>query len=71
VDENLMALAEALCAAPVWGIPDEHLVMVADPVTPADMLDPVVRAADDATDTMVLYYAGHGLIDQRGGLHLA
>jgi hypothetical protein len=55
----------------VWGLPDEHVAIVADPVVPADMLDPVVRAADDATDTMVLYYAGHGLIDPRGDLHLA
>jgi hypothetical protein len=71
VEENLMALAEALCAGQVWGLPEQHVAIVADPSVPADMLDPVVRAADDATDTMVLYYAGHGLIDPRGDLHLA
>jgi peptide/nickel transport system substrate-binding protein len=71
VEENLMALAEALCAGRVWGLPEQHVAIVADPSVPADMLDPVVRAADEATDTMVLYYAGHGLIDPRGELHLA
>ncbi len=35
------------------------------------MLNPVRNAADKATDTLLLYYAGHGLVDPRGGrLHL-
>jgi serine/threonine protein kinase len=34
------------------------------------MLDPVVMAAQNATDTLLLYYAGHGLVDRRGELHL-
>jgi len=36
------------------------------------MLDPITAAAQEATDTLLLYYAGHGLIDsRRGELHLA
>jgi hypothetical protein len=72
VEDNLLSLAEILTASEIWGLPPEHVAIVPDPVTSADMLDPVVRAADEATDTLVLYYAGHGLIDHvRGDLHLA
>ncbi|MEU6795030.1 caspase family protein [Nonomuraea wenchangensis] len=72
VEDNLLSLADALTAEEVWGLPAEHVTIVADPVTSADLLDPVVRAADEATDTLVFYYAGHGLTDpRRGELHLA
>ncbi|MEV5560727.1 caspase family protein [Nonomuraea wenchangensis] len=72
VEDNLLSLADVLTAEEVWGLPADHVTIVADPVTSADMLDPVVRAADEATDTMVFYYAGHGLTEpRRGELHLA
>ncbi|MFF0775876.1 caspase domain-containing protein [Nonomuraea wenchangensis] len=72
VEDNLLSLADVLTAEEVWGLPAEHVTIVADPVTSADLLDPVVRAADEATDTLVFYYAGHGLTDpRRGELHLA
>ncbi|AWS45159.1 caspase family protein [Streptosporangium sp. 'caverna'] len=72
VEDNLLSLAEALTASETWGLPSEHVTVVPDPATSTDMLDPIVHAADEATDTMVLYYAGHGLIDpRRGELHLA
>jgi peptide/nickel transport system substrate-binding protein len=72
VRNNLPALAEMLCADRVWGLPAERCVIVEDPGTTADMLDPVVMAAQDATDTLLVYYAGHGLVDsRRSELHLA
>lgn len=72
VEDNLLSLADVLTAEEVWGLPADHVTIVADPVTGADLLDPVVRAADEATDTLVFYYAGHGLTDpRRGELHLA
>ncbi|MEU4511455.1 caspase family protein [Nonomuraea wenchangensis] len=71
VEDNLLSLADVLTAEEVWGLPADHVTIVADPVTSADLLDPVVRAADEATDTLIFYYAGHGLIGQRGDLHLA
>jgi hypothetical protein len=67
VDNNLLEMAEALCAGQIWGIPADNLAIVAGPVTMADMLDPVIKAADEATDTLVLYYAGHGIPDPRRG----
>lgn len=68
---NLSALAEALLSDMIWGLPTEHCVVVRDPRSAADMLDPVM-AAQDATDTLLFYYAGHGLVDpRRSELHLA
>jgi hypothetical protein len=71
VHNNLTVLAKELCASDIWGLPADNCVTVEDPATPAEMLDPVVEAADQATDTLLLYYAGHGLVDRRGVLHLA
>lgn len=68
---NLSALAEALLSDMIWGLPTEHCAVVRDPRSAADMLDPVM-AAQDATDTLLFYYAGHGLVDpRRSELHLA
>lgn len=70
VRNNLSALAEALLSDHVWGLPTEHCVVIKDPTSVADMLDPVV-AAQDAMDTVLFYYAGHGLVDpRRSELHL-
>jgi hypothetical protein len=72
VRNNLAALAETLCSPDIWGLRREACVVVADPVTAADMLDPVNQLAQQADDCLLLYYAGHGLIDaSRGELHLA
>jgi hypothetical protein len=72
VRNNLAALAETLCSPDIWGLGRDACVVVADPVTAADMLDPVNQLAQQADDCLLLYYAGHGLIDaSRGELHLA
>lgn len=72
VHNNLAALADVLRADRFWGLPPRSCVVVEDPETTAEMLDPVVEAAQDATDTLLMYYAGHGLVDpRRSELHLA
>ncbi len=69
---NLFALAEAFRSKRVWGLPHGSCVVVADPSTSVEMLDPVAAAAAEATDTLIVYYTGHGLVDpKRGELHLA
>jgi peptide/nickel transport system substrate-binding protein len=71
IHNNLPALAEVLRADNYWGLPANRCVIVEDPGTTADMLDPVRMAAHDATDTLLVYYAGHGLVDpRRSELHL-
>ncbi|MFF9624872.1 caspase family protein [Streptomyces griseosporeus] len=72
VASNLVALAELLCSADLLGLPEQNCVVVADPETPAQMIDPIVEAAVEATDTLLVYYAGHGLLArQPTELHLA
>ena len=70
VRNNMSALVGALRADQVWGLPPKNCVAVEDPSTTTDMLDPVREAAENATDTLLLYYAGHGLVDRRGELYL-
>ncbi|MFF7127278.1 FxSxx-COOH system tetratricopeptide repeat protein [Streptomyces sp. NPDC008240] len=72
VAANLEALAEVLCSPDVLGLPAQNCVVVADPDTPAQMIDPIVHAATEATDTLLVYYAGHGLLARQAAeLHLA
>jgi Caspase domain len=72
VRNNLSGLAESLCDPRVWGLARPHCAVVPDPESSTEMLDPVVTASEEAADTLLLYYAGHGLIDaHRGELHLA
>lgn len=69
VIKNLDALRELLSR--VWGLPDENCKVIADPALPQDLSRAVREAAQDATDTLLIYYAGHGLLDTRGHLYLA
>jgi ActR/RegA family two-component response regulator len=71
VHNNLTALATAFQSDRVWGLPSQHCAIVKDPETIEEMLDPLVDSAQNATDTLLLYYAGHGLVDPlRSELHL-
>ncbi|MCZ0996207.1 caspase family protein [Streptomyces noursei] len=63
VEANLRDLAATLGDATVWGLPEPHCEVVLDPGSADAMLDPVHRAGDEATDTLVVYYAGHGMRD--------
>ncbi|MFJ9029888.1 caspase family protein [Streptomyces sp. NPDC102274] len=72
VQANVTDLAAELCDATVWGLPREHCTVVADPQNATAMLDPVHRAGDQATDTLLVYYAGHGMRDSESAdLYLA
>lgn len=44
---------------------------VLDPATPADIGHALVRCAETATDVLLVYYCGHGLIGTDSQLHLA
>ncbi|MGW2329855.1 caspase, EACC1-associated type [Streptomyces sp. NPDC001700] len=67
VADNLSALATALCAPHSWGLAPEHCTVVADPATAVEVLDAVRTAAEEATDTLLVYFAGHGLVEPRRG----
>ncbi|MEV0399167.1 caspase family protein [Actinoallomurus sp. NPDC050550] len=72
VAENLKALARLLRDPGIWGLPKTHCTAIPNPATAAEAIDPIIEAAEQATDTLLVYYAGHGLIARRDAeLHLA
>ncbi|MEV5879686.1 caspase family protein [Streptomyces sp. NPDC052101] len=72
VAENLTALDRLLRDPGIWGLPETHCTVIANPVTAAEAMDPIIEAAAQATDTLLVYYAGHGLIARRDAeLHLS
>ncbi|MBS1692909.1 MAG: caspase family protein [Actinobacteria bacterium] len=70
VHNNVTALARCLMNPELWGIPAENTCLVTDPASHADMLDAIHSAAGAASDTLFVYYAGHGLLDARNSLLL-
>ncbi len=66
VERNLEALRAALTRGG-WGLPPERCTMLLDVEDPRVVLDALADAAAEAEDTLVFYYAGHGMFDPRGG----
>ncbi|WNI14277.1 hypothetical protein [Actinacidiphila sp. ITFR-21] len=54
-----------------WGLPASHCRTVLEPSSPAVFFDAVHEAAQEAADTLVVFYPGHGLLDDRGDLYPA
>jgi hypothetical protein len=63
VEHNLDDLRDALTDPEIWGLPAGHCRVVAQPKNHRAVLNAVIAAGQQATDTLVVYYAGHGLID--------
>ncbi|MFB9185895.1 caspase family protein [Dactylosporangium sucinum] len=66
VPANLRALHELLTDPAVWGLPPEHCVVVEDPASTDAIRDALHEAGRDASDALVFYYAGHGVVDPDG-----
>lgn len=72
VTNNTADLAGALMDATIWGLPTPRCRITLDPATPADLLEPVYELGRQASDTLVVYYCGHGLRDSESAdLYLA
>ncbi|WP_411082436.1 caspase, EACC1-associated type [Streptomyces sp. cmx-18-6] len=72
VGNSLLDFTEALRSPELWGIPRQNSRMLHNPGAVEEVLDAVRRAAAEARDTLLLYYAGHGLPDPYSGeLNLA
>ncbi|MFE6926328.1 caspase family protein, partial [Nocardia sp. NPDC057663] len=62
---DLSAALTARC-----GVRDENLVTLIDPANAGPVLDTLSNLADEATDVMLFYYVGHGLLSADNQLHL-
>ncbi len=72
VERGVRTLADLFAQQEIWGLPPENCHVVLDPRTPRQLSKAVADAAEAAKDTLLVYYAGHGLIESRTGqLHLA
>ncbi|MET8982083.1 esterase-like activity of phytase family protein [Streptomyces sp. NPDC004539] len=63
---NLSRLSAALMKSEIWGIPKERVREVRNPRLATDLTDPIRDAGKLAEDALIVYYAGHGLIDPEG-----
>ncbi|GAA5160381.1 MULTISPECIES: caspase family protein [Amycolatopsis] len=70
VRNNLSGLHRAFVEAP--GAVFDHLgcTVVDSPDSPRSLLVRLRRAAETAEDVLLVYYAGHGVLDRNGDLHL-
>ncbi|MFI6687123.1 caspase domain-containing protein [Streptomyces sp. NPDC050485] len=71
VANNLGALARALSGPLGWSLSQDSCSVVSEPTSATQILDAVHAAAEEATDTLLVYYAGHGLLSPSGELYLA
>lgn len=70
VAHNLDALDQVL-TDPSHGVIGGSTVLADDDITDAKVGVAVSEAAKEATDLLLVYYAGHGVLDDDGRLHLA
>ncbi|MFF4827726.1 caspase domain-containing protein [Streptomyces sp. NPDC001312] len=68
---NLADLRQVLTDPATGSLPVDHCITAADPATAGEVGTLLARAATEATDLLFVYYGGHGLVDDRGRLHLA
>jgi hypothetical protein len=71
VEQNIRQLEEALTDPAIWGIPADRVHTVGYPQPPAAIREAISTAAGEASDTLLVYYAGHGLYDKVDKLLLA
>ncbi|MEU4655301.1 caspase family protein [Streptomyces sp. NPDC023723] len=60
VAPGVRRLAELLTDPTVWGLSEKHCVELPNPATSDEVLKAVCAAARAATDTLLVYFAGHG-----------
>ncbi|MET8689358.1 FxSxx-COOH system tetratricopeptide repeat protein [Streptomyces sp. NPDC004732] len=63
VKKNLTDLARLFTDPTNWGIRQDRITVLSQPSHESDVLYAVRSAANAATDTLIVYYAGHGLLD--------
>jgi len=62
VKSNISDLKKVLADGNVIGIPPENITDILDESNPARILEELAKASREAEDTLIVYYAGHGLV---------
>ncbi|MEW1925898.1 caspase family protein [Streptomyces sp. NPDC088360] len=70
VSNNLSSLAEVLTGPMSWSLGKEDCVVLSNPPSAVAALDSLREASATARDTLLVYYAGHGLVTPGGELYL-
>jgi hypothetical protein len=63
VYNNIEQLYEVLTDKRIWGVKSGRIRKVHDPRTATELIRPIREMSELATDTLIVYYAGHGLKD--------
>lgn len=71
VVNNLSDFRAVLTDPQLGGLHPEHCIVIPDPSALPALGVELARVANQTKDTLIVYYAGHGLLDDRGGLFLA
>jgi hypothetical protein len=71
VGNNVAALRRLLTDRRVWGIPAENCIVIENPSSPVELVKPIATALAQARDCFLLYFAGHGFLDEQSELCLA
>ncbi|MGW5258757.1 caspase family protein [Streptomyces sp. NPDC004012] len=70
VRNNLSALSSLLTGKESWALAQESCVVMDNPTTSAQVMTLLREASEHASDALLVYYAGHGLVDRKGELFL-
>ncbi|MEU6736227.1 caspase, EACC1-associated type [Streptomyces physcomitrii] len=70
VIHNLARLAEIFRDKDIGGFPEDRVILLANPREATDLTDAIERAGERAEDTLLVYYAGHGLLSTENRLYL-
>ncbi|MCZ4602651.1 SAV_2336 N-terminal domain-related protein [Streptomyces sp. Lzd4kr] len=65
VDRDLAMMQSFLTSPEGWNLPPERCLSLVNPRTSQEILEAVTQACD-TTDTVLLYFAGHGRVDKMG-----
>ena len=66
VTNNVLTLAQLLQNSHLIGIPEPHITTLLDEYSASAVGAKLAEIAKKATDTLIVYYAGHGLVGRSG-----
>ncbi|WP_051797234.1 caspase family protein [Catenuloplanes japonicus] len=71
VGNNLTELARVLSGPAVGLVTADGIAELLDAASPQEAATALLDRAEEAEDLLLVYFAGHGLLDENGDLHLA